>query len=176
MNESFDLIDVDRLTVGTVGPVGQRVFLLQARAGGELVTVKMEKQQVSALAQYLGQVLADLPRPGDLPDDLELEDPTAARWAVGVMGVTYDELTDRVVLVAQEAVATSVDEEEADDTDDEDGAVLRITATREQVAALAIRGTALVEAGRPACPLCGYPLDPSGHVCPRTNGHRAPTL
>lgn len=174
MNESFDLIDVDRLTVGTVGPVGQRVFLLQVRAGGELVTVKMEKQQVLALAQYLGQVLADLPRPGDLPGDLELEDPTEVRWAVGVMGVTYDEPTDRVVLVAQEAVPASAEEEE--DEDDEDGAVLRITATREQVAALAIRGTALVEAGRPACPLCGYPLDPSGHVCPRTNGHRAPTL
>jgi uncharacterized repeat protein (TIGR03847 family) len=180
MNESFDLIDVDRLTVGTVGPVGQRVFLLQARAGGELVTVKMEKQQVSALAQYLGQVLAELPRPGDLPDDLELEDPSEARWVVGVMGVTYDEPTDRVVLVAQEAVAMANPEEIGGDIgeeiDEEDGAVLRITATREQVAALAIRGTALVEAGRPACPLCGYPLDPSEHVCPRTNGHRAPTL
>jgi len=172
MNESFDLVDVDRLTVGTVGPVGQRVFFLQARAGGETVSVKMEKQQVSALAQYLGQVLADLPRPGDLPDDIEPEEPVQPRWAVGVLGVTYDEATDRVVLVAQEAVPTA----EEEDAEEESGAVLRITATREQVAAMAIRGTALVEAGRPACPLCGYPLDPAGHVCPRTNGHRAPTL
>jgi uncharacterized repeat protein (TIGR03847 family) len=177
MNESFDLSDVDRLTVGTVGPTGKRTFFLQARAGGELVTVKLEKQQVAALAQYLGQVLADLPRPGHLPDELELEEPVQPSWVVGVLGVTYDDATDRVVLVAQEAVAVGEEEEEEDDEeDDEDGAVLRITATREQVAALAIRGTALVEAGRPACPLCGYPLDPSGHVCPRTNGHRAPTL
>jgi uncharacterized repeat protein (TIGR03847 family) len=28
-------------------------------------------------------------------------------------------------------------------------------------------------AGRPPCPLCGLPLDVSGHVCPRQNGHRA---
>ena len=46
--------------------------------------------------------------------------------------------------------------------------------TREQAAALAIRGTELVEAGRPPCPLCGYPLDARGHVCPRTNGNRPP--
>jgi uncharacterized repeat protein (TIGR03847 family) len=169
MGEQFDLIDVDRLTVGTVGEPGRRVFLLQARAGAEVVTVKLEKQQVGALARYLADVLADLPEVGDLPGDLELEEPAEPRFVVGVLGVTYDDATDRVVLVAQEV---SADDEE----DDPDAAVLRVTATREQVAALAIRGTALVEAGRPPCPLCGYPIDASGHVCPRTNGHRAPTL
>ncbi|MEY2567534.1 MAG: hypothetical protein QOE35_2063 [Actinomycetota bacterium] len=166
--ESFDLTDVDRITVGAVGEPGRRVFLLQARAGAELVTVKVEKQQVSALAQYLADVLADLPSVGDLPGELELEEPAEPRFVVGVLGVTYDDATDRVVLVAQEAVA--------EESEEPDGGVLRVTATREQIAALAIRGTALVEAGRPPCPLCGFPLDPSGHVCPRTNGHRAPTL
>ena len=29
-----------------------------------------------------------------------------------------------------------------------------------------------VAAGRPPCPFCGDPLDPSGHVCPRANGYR----
>lgn len=164
---AYELSDVDRVTVGTVGEPGQRVFLLQARAGAEIVTVKLEKQQVGALARYLADVLADLPDVGDLPTELELEEPTEPRFAAGVLGVTYDDATDRVVLVAQEGL-----EEDADP----DAGVLRVTATREQVAALAIRGTSLVEAGRPPCPLCGYPLDPSGHVCPRTNGHQAPKL
>ena len=164
---SYELSDVDRLTVGTQGPAGQRVFYLQARAGAEVVTVKLEKQQVGALARYLGEVLADLPDVGALPGELELEEPVEPRFVVGVLGVTYDDATDRIVLVAQEA---------SEEEDDPDAAVLRVTATREQVAALAIRGTALVEAGRPPCPLCGYPLDPAGHVCPKTNGHRAPTL
>jgi uncharacterized repeat protein (TIGR03847 family) len=174
VNESFDLTDVDRLTVGTVGPAGQRVFYLQARAGAELVTLKIEKQQVAALARYLGEVLRDLPDVGALPDDLELQEPVEAQWAVGNLGITYDDATDRIVLVAHE-IGTPDDDEEPED-DDAAGAVLRVTATREQVAAMAIRGTALVEAGRPPCPLCGYPLDPSGHVCPKTNGHRPPTL
>jgi uncharacterized repeat protein (TIGR03847 family) len=166
---AYELSDVDRLTVGTVGEPGRRVFLLQARAGAEVVTVKLEKQQVGALARYLADVLADLPEVGDLPDDLELQEPTEPRFVVGVLGVTYDDPTDRVVLVAQEVTAD-------EDEEDPDAGVLRVTATREQVAALAIRGTMLVESGRPPCPLCSYPLDPSGHVCPRTNGHRAPTL
>jgi uncharacterized repeat protein (TIGR03847 family) len=40
-----------------------------------------------------------------------------------------------------------------------------------QARAMAARGSAAVESGRPPCPLCGGPLDPSGHVCPRLNGH-----
>lgn len=164
MSESFELAPVERITVGTVGPPGQRVFLLQARAGDDTVTLKVEKAQVAALAEFLGQLLADLPRPGHLPEDLDLEEPAEPLWVVGALGVSYDEVADVVVLVAEEAVG-----------EDDAGAVARMSATREQVAALAMRGTSLVEAGRPPCPLCGYPLDPSGHACPRTNGHRAPT-
>ena len=86
------------------------------------------------------------------------------------------------------AAELSEDEEEEgdeveEDDDEEDmelllgrGATARFLATREQMAALAIRATRLVEAGRPPCPLCGYPLDPSGHQCPRTNGFRPPRL
>jgi uncharacterized repeat protein (TIGR03847 family) len=29
----------------------------------------------------------------------------------------------------------------------------------------------VVRAGRPPCPLCGAPLDPTGHFCVRRNGH-----
>ena len=63
-----------------------------------------------------------------------------------------------------------------EEPDETSASMARFTITREQAAALAIRGTELVEAGRPPCPLCGNPLDPSGHVCPRTNGHRPPVL
>ena len=88
---SFDLPSVDRLTVGTVGPVGQRTFYLQARQAEQLVTLKVEKQQVSALAQFLTGLLADLPAVGDLPDsnDLELEEPALEEWAVGTLQISY---------------------------------------------------------------------------------------
>ena len=163
MSPALDLGDLDRFTVGAEGPVGDRIFLLQCRSGATVVTLKAEKQQVSVLAEYLGRLLADLDRPEDLPVDLELEEPTDPHWVIGTLGVSYDELLDRIVLVAEELVA-----------EDEEGDMARFTITRAQAAAFAIRATTLVEAGRPPCPLCGGPLDPSGHECPRTNGHRPP--
>lgn len=173
MSKSFDLPAVQRLTVGTVGPVGKRAFYLQARQGDQLVTLKVEKQQVGALSQLLSELLEDLPTVGELPTDeaLELEEPVLAEWPVGTMRIDYDRDADQVILVAEEV--TAVDEE---GEPEETGSMARFGATREQVAALVQRGAALVEAGRPPCPLCGYPLDPGGHSCPRTNGHRPPTL
>lgn len=183
-----DLHDVDRLTVGTVGPAGQRVFYLQARAGGTIVTLKVEKAQVRALAEFVARLLSDLPAAVDLPDDLELQEPLDPRWAVGAIGLRYDDSLDRVVLQAEEFVAPTFDDElsgdEPDDelSDDEDddgepaGDVVRFWATRAQMAALAIRATTLVESGRPPCPLCGHPLDPRGHTCPRKNGSHPPRL
>jgi uncharacterized repeat protein (TIGR03847 family) len=163
MSPALDLGDLDRFAVGTEGEVGQRVFLLQCRSGDNLVTLKAEKQQVSVLAEYLGRLLADLDRPEDLPVDLELEEPADPHWVIGTLGVSYDDVLDRIVLVAEELVP-----------EDEEGDMARFTITRSQAAAFAIRATTLVEAGRPPCPLCGGPLDPSGHQCPRTNGHRPP--
>lgn len=165
MSRSYELLDVDKLTVGAVGEPGQRLFLLQARAGAQVVTLKLEKVQVAALASHLGTMLQELPRPGHLPDDLELEDPTDPEWVVGTLGASYDEVLDRLLLVAEEAVLEG-----------EEAAEARFGLTREQVAALAVQGTRLVESGRPPCPLCGYPLDQRGHDCPRTNGHRPPAL
>lgn len=172
MSDFFEIGSPQRVTVGTVGPVGQRVFYLQARADETLVTLKLEKQQVGALAQHLGRLLQDLARPGELPGEeaLELEDFEDVSFSIGALAVAYDAASDRVVLLAEELVG----DEEEEEQEQERGSEARLALTREQAAALAIRGAALVEAGRPPCPLCGFPLDPRGHVCPRTNGHEPP--
>ncbi len=164
MSEGYDL-EPERITVGTVGEVGARLFLLQCRQGETLLTLKMEKQQVAAMAEYLARVVKENKRPGHLPDELELEEPTEPAWAVGTIGVSYEEIDDRIVLVIEELVAEG-----------EIGAIARLSITREQAGTFAIRATKLVESGRPPCPLCGSPLDPAGHDCPRTNGHRPPIV
>ncbi len=169
MSESFDLDEVEHLTAGTVGPPGQRVFYLQARHRGQVVSLKLEKQQLAALAELVARLLADLPEPATAPDlDMTLVDPVSPAWTIGVLGVSYDEVADRFVILAEELA----DEDEAG----EDAGAARVRITREQAAALAAHGAELVEAGRPPCPLCGYPLDPSGHECPRSNGRRPPAL
>jgi uncharacterized repeat protein (TIGR03847 family) len=162
MSSSFEISDVDHLTTGAIGPPGQRVFYLQAGRDAQVVSLRLEKTQVAALVAYLAGMLADMPPPGDIPSTgMELIEPVVAEWVVGSLGVSYDEDADRVVLLADELVEEG-----------EPAAHARITATREQIAALSLRGAEAVAAGRPPCPLCGQPLDPQGHTCPRLNGHR----
>jgi len=163
MSDEHDIDRPERFSVGTVGPVGERLFLLHCTQGPVSLTVKVEKSQIAILASYLARIVRELGRPGELPEDLDFDTDVEPTWVVGTIGVSYDEDSDRLVVVVEELVP-----------DEEDGEVVRIALTKEQAAAFAIRATQLVEAGRPPCPLCGLPLDPSGHDCPRTNGHRPP--
>jgi uncharacterized repeat protein (TIGR03847 family) len=163
MSEGYDL-SAERLVVGAVGPVGQRVFLVQCRQGSRLLTLKLEKQQVAVMADYLSRIVKD-DADDQLPDAPSLEEPTEPDWVVGTIGVSYDDAEDRIVLVVEERVDGG-----------ETGAIARLSVTRQQAAVFALEASRLVEAGRPPCPLCGSPLDPSGHECPRTNGHRPPAV
>jgi uncharacterized repeat protein (TIGR03847 family) len=169
MSSSFELPSVQHLTVGAVGEPGHRTFYLQGRQDDQLVTLKIEKQQVRVLAERLLELLRDtLPIAPPAP---ELAEPVLAEWAIGALRILDDRDSDQIVLMAEE-VAELDEEGEPLAT----GAMARFGASRTQVAALARRGMELVEAGRPLCPLCGFPLDSEGHSCPRTNGNRSPTL
>lgn len=162
MTGSFDFADLEFLTVGTLGPRGQRVFYLQARAEGQLVSLRLEKQQVAALADYLDRVLDELPSTSSDPteDDLGLREPVVSAWTVGSLAIAYAEELDRLIVVAEELIDSS-------DTDTEpEPAQARFSLRREQVAALIGRARDVVAAGRPPCPYCGQPLEPrNGDWC-----------
>ena len=160
----IDWDDTDAFTVGTVGAVGRRVFFIQARRAGQVVSLKLEKQQVAGLAEFLDGIMGDLPPVDGPATDLATEtgftDPVEADWVVGSLGVTYQQSTDRLVLIAEELLR------------DEDlvGAQARFPIRRELVAAFIIRARQLVAAGRPPCPWCGAPLDPTvDGWCPCAN-------
>ncbi len=161
-DKSFHFESVDMLTVGTLGPKGQRVFYLQCAAEGSLVSLKFEKGQAAALAEYLDRVLSELP-PGESaepPRDLDMREPVIEAWTIGALGIAYDEVGDRVILVVEEFVEDEEDER----------ASARFTLTREQVTALVARARNVVEAGRPPCPYCARPLEPSNKDwCPCHN-------
>jgi len=159
---SFDLASPEVFTTGTIGPAGQRVFYLQARQAGLVVTVRCEKQQVAALADYFAGLLDDLePAPyGLATGDLQLVEPFEEIWTVGPIGVAYDEPGDRVVVVLEEL---------PDDDAGEGGASVKVRLSRAQVWAFVGHARALVSAGRPPCRFCGLPLDLEGHACPRMN-------
>ncbi|MEQ8717171.1 MAG: DUF3090 family protein [Acidimicrobiales bacterium] len=159
MNE-FDHLDA--FTTGTEGPPGQRIFYLQARIGESLLSLRLEKQQVAALADYIDDMLSKLTAATTvMPDDHELEivAPVMPAWIVGSLGVVYSESDDRVVMWAEEL---------ADEEDERSPETARFRLTRGQATAFVQRARAVVEAGRPPCPYCGRPLD-DADFCPCYN-------
>jgi uncharacterized repeat protein (TIGR03847 family) len=156
---NYDFPQPDKIMVGVRGEVGNRLFLFQVREGRRLAIIKCEKIQLAALAEWIGQVVLELGRPEHLPDDFSLEPEYETDFVAGDIAVSIDEEAQAI-----ELTMSSEDEESS----------LNVRLTREWAAGLAIAIVRLVEAGRPLCPLCGGPLDPKGHDCPRTNGHRAP--
>ena len=146
----FDFPEPERFVVGTVGMPGERTFFLQARSGNSIVSVVIEKQQVAALADRV--------------------EPIFEEFRVGTLALGWDDDAEKVVVEAY-AVA---DEDVPDlGEDDEEGVdTLRVRLTSDQARSFILRARTMVNSGRPACPFCGQPLDPSGHICPRANGFR----
>jgi len=164
-----------RFVAGTVGEPGDRTFFLQASDGGRTVSVALEKAQVRLLAERLGELLATVRRTTGaaaepVEDTAALEAPVEEEFRVGSMGLAWD-AEDEVCVI--EALALSEDEDVEPLSDDEDGPdALRVRLDLGPALAFVTRALRVVAAGRPPCPLCGLPLDPGGHVCPRQNGHR----
>jgi len=159
--------EVDTFTVGTIGRPGARTFYLQIRADEQRITIKCEKQQTAAIAQYLGKVLADLPPPEDrpIPGAMKMVEPVDPVFTLGPIGLGFDRSNDRILLQLEELGEV---DDEGQPLDDEGGHV-RIHVTRSQAAAFATHAARVIESGRPDCEWCGAPMDPDGHFCPRMN-------
>ncbi len=181
----------DRFVAGTVGQPGERTFFLQAREGNRITSVACEKQQVSVLAEHLDRVLDEVLRRSsgqiDVPpaaqassDTQPLDAPISEEFRVGTMTIAWDPTIERIVIelfsnvdVEEEAAEAEAEAAvEAEEIEADEVFVVKITAmgAREFVA----RANALISAGRPACPFCLQPIDPQGHICPRSNGYRRP--
>ena len=151
-NIEFDLNPVDFITVGTVGPKGQRVFHLQAGKGDQIISLIIEKEQAWALSEAIRELVEDLDQrypeleQTDLSQfNMELRDPIEPMFRVAQMGLGYDEDRSMVVLVAQELVV----QEEDVDPDTVQPGIVRMWCSRDQMRALSAHATATVQAGRP---------------------------
>jgi len=202
----------DRFVAGTVGQPGQRIFFLQARKAGQVVSVVLEKVQVAVLAERLDALLDELESQGvaDAPeaaptaiDSEPLDEPINEAFRATTLTLGWDADAGRVLVEARadpvevefeleddddEAADGDADDDEpgnaeleasiaatiqaAFEADDDDGPdVLRVRMTADHARSFVERAARIVASGRPPCPLCGQPLDPQGHICPRRNGH-----
>jgi len=185
----FEFDPPDRFVAGTVGQPGERTFYLQASGGGRLVSVALEKVQVQALAEKVDELLDEVRRrQGDqsvvpastsreLEDVAPLDAPIEEEFRVGTLALAWDGDSDSVLIEAQSAEPAGAEGEAEAEADiatgtEFTGDMLRVRLTPAAARAFARRAQRVVAAGRPPCPLCGNPLDPQGHICPRQNGHR----
>lgn len=170
----------DRVVIGTVGVPGARTFYLQVRTGKQIVSIALEKQQSAQLAEKIDEILDQLitlegnpfsvptSTPIELVDNDQLE-AVEEQFRTGAMTLGWDPTTVQVVI---EAYPLADDDDAEDDGSlGEDGAevpeMLLVRMPVGTARAFAKRTREVVGAGRPACPLCGYPVDPDGHVCTR---------
>ncbi len=172
----MDLGPVDRITADAVGEPGSRTFYIQARAGSELVTVIVEKQQVQLLAASVLELLEE-PEAADTVTDegaMGLEEPLDPRWRAGRLSIGFDQDRDLFLLEVEE-LRSDAEEPEPDDPRtilaDDEAESIRIWASPAQMLALSRHGASVAARGRPTCQFCGNPIDAEGHACPAMNGH-----
>ena len=165
MSESFRYENIQHFIAGTVGPKGQRTFYIQFGNPGELISLKLEKGQVSALAEFFNRLLDDVEPIAidDVPLALDLIEPIEPAWVISSIGIAYEEDSASFVFVAEELI----DEEDDDEAPTPATAELRLS--HGQVQAFVTRARDLMSSGRPPCDYCGRPLDHDDGWCPCHN-------
>ena len=168
----YELDPVDQIAVAAVGRPGDRRFFLMASGSGHTLTLGCEKSQIQALIVRLHQMLEaqQLEVPESAEPVASSPDPGDPSWQIGEMGLGYHEARKMFVLVASQSAAGDAGEESEAPADDAPS--VRFWLSHDQVIAFSRQAQSVLAAGRPLCPRCGLPMDPSGHPCPVMNGAR----
>lgn len=178
---SYIFDPVERFVSGTVGEPGERTFFVQARSGSRLISVALEKSQLEALSLRIQEILKEVkasypgtPIAKTLRDDDPLENPIDEEFRVGMIGLAYDPERTTIEIDFQSVTENGLSQEdELIELGIEDqGDLLRVVVELGTAQAFALRSLSVISAGRKPCPFCGGPLDPRGHLCPRSNGYR----
>jgi len=169
---------VSRLEAEAIGEPGQRTFRLRVSSDEHTASLWLEKEQLQALALALMRLLVQMGQPeyipaaGTAPNPLSLfpEQPSLD-LKVGRLGLGLDQSEGSIVLFAYEEEAETEEEAEQAEAEQVDAA-LACRAAPAQCRDLVAMIEGIVASGRPLCRLCLAPIDPEGHVCARSNGHR----
>ena len=128
-------------------------------ADAELVLVEARADPVEL------EIEADDEAIGDV---VEVDEEAAAVESVGSEAVAE---LDASIAASIRAAFEAQEDEDEDDDDLEGPDVLRVRVSAAAARSFVERAARVIASGRPPCPLCGQPLDPQGHICPRRNGH-----
>ena len=135
----------------------------------------------------------------NLTNSPQLAEPVVEEFRVGTLTLGWDPDREVVVIEAHEIGEVDDDEEEEDEAEGADAElsdadqlraaiaqiaeveatetgpdldVVRVQLEPDAALEFASGAVAVVQAGRPPCPMCGEPLEPTGHFCTRRNGYQ----
>jgi uncharacterized repeat protein (TIGR03847 family) len=164
MNYDIEFDPADRITVGTVGPPGERTFMIQASRGSEEVSLVIEKTDALAFGEATRPIMSAYGFPQEKVDEgaLEFHEDAVPAWRVGSIEVAYSEERDLLLITCQELV-----------DEDQEGSTAKFWVSRAQILAMATQAAMVAAQGRPLCPLCGKPMEEGEeHRCFAVNGHK----
>jgi uncharacterized repeat protein (TIGR03847 family) len=162
-DEKIEFMQVESIRAEAVGDPGQRTFRILVDGDVGSATMWLEKEQLFQLAVAINQLQASLPAQGRGRPLSEGGEglPVQIEFKVGRLVLGHEGSSERLI----------IDAHDVESPEEEQKPTVRVWGEREKLARFAAESLELCAAGRPLCPLCGAPMDPAGHACPRSNGH-----
>ena len=167
----FPLGTLSRIEAVTFGEPGRRTFRIDLHSGSAFCSVWLEKEQLFQLGVYLRDFVSGL----SAEEKARESTPQEPAWRggeetidfkAGQMYLSHDRETNSFYMQAHER---ETGEEEG--STPQEAQSVSFWMTLSQATELAEESLRICAAGRPTCFLCGQPINPEGHVCPRANGH-----
>ena len=157
-----EITNVTSIRTEAIGDPGSRTFRILVNSDDSSGTIWLDKEQLLQLAiaiqQLLAAIAADVGISQSVPLEQEMPSPTHLDFKISKLALGHDKSTGFFVIDAHE-------------TEEEEAATVRVWANGDQLKGLSEEAFKVCAAGRPVCPLCAGPMDPTGHQCPRHNGH-----
>ena len=165
----YPLGTLSRAEAVTFGEPGRRTFRLDLHSGPAFCSLWLEKEQLFQLGTYLrefvGKLTAEERSRESLPREPSWNGGEASiDFKAGQMFLSHDRETNSFYLQAHER-------ETEEQRSEEETESVSFWMTLNQASELAEDSLRICAAGRPPCFLCGQPINPDGHICPRANGH-----
>ena len=159
-----EFTNVTSLRAEALGEHGQRTFRILVDSGSGSAVIWLEKEQLFQLALAINQLLATMSEEqaatGAQAEEVEASPSLHLEFKVGKLVLSHDGNRGEFIIDAHDV-----------ESGEDDPATVRVWSDRTKVRAFAEEALAACASGRPVCPLCGSPIDDTGHRCARTNGH-----
>lgn len=167
MEEHHKFDEVTLLSAFTVGVPGKRTFFLVMGEKEQWLRLWLEKEQLSALALAIDQLVFTLQSehirlPGEAKGP-PLSDDTPSGFPLVELEV------DQITLSYEQKKAAMDLSVHVLGPRRQHPSEVYCPATLAQLKKLSSQAKSICAAGRPRCTLCGSPIDPTGHNCPKLN-------